>query len=79
MQRVPSYPLQSIVNPWPFRRCPVDIIGEIHPYSSLEHEYIIVATDYFTKWTEVIPFRSITQEQVIIFIESYIFGQFGVP
>ena len=79
IQIMPSYPLQSIVKPWPFRGWAMDMIGEIHPHSSLQHGYIIVATKYFTKWTEAIPFRNVAQEQVINFIEGYIFCRFGVP
>ena len=49
IQRVPSYPLQSIVKPWSFRLCVMYMIEKIHPHSSLQHGYIMVATDYFTK------------------------------
>jgi hypothetical protein len=79
IQRVPTYPLQSIVKPWPFRGWAMDMIGKIYPHSSLQHRYVIVATDYFTKWTEAIPFRNVAQEQVINFIEDFIFCRFGIP
>ncbi|KAF7152527.1 hypothetical protein RHSIM_Rhsim01G0085000 [Rhododendron simsii] len=79
IQRVPAFPLQSIVKPWPFRGWAIDMIGEIIPHSSQQHEYVIVATDYFTKWTEAIPLKSVAQKQVIDFIDEYIFCRFGIP
>ncbi|XP_058208305.1 uncharacterized protein LOC131321327 [Rhododendron vialii] len=54
----------------------IDMIGEIIPHSSQQHEYVMVATDYFTKWTKAIPLKSVAQKQVIDFIE-YIFCRFG--
>ncbi|XP_058192046.1 uncharacterized protein LOC131309425 [Rhododendron vialii] len=62
IQRVPAFPLQSIVKPWPFRGWAIDMIGEIIPHSSQQHEYVMVATDYFTKWTEAIPLKSVAQK-----------------
>ena len=51
-QKVPAKELHTIVKPWPFRGCAMDLIGEIHPPSSKCHVFIIVATNYFTKWVE---------------------------
>ncbi|XP_058198560.1 uncharacterized protein LOC131314085 [Rhododendron vialii] len=79
IQRVPAFPLQSIVKPWPFRGWAIDMIGEIVPHSSQQHEYVMVATDYFTKWTEAIPLKNVAQKQVIDFIEEHIFCRFGIP
>ncbi|XP_058215842.1 uncharacterized protein LOC131326938 [Rhododendron vialii] len=79
IQRVPAFPLQLIVKPWPFRGWAIDMIGEIIPHSSQQHEYVMVATDYFTKWTEAIPLKSVAQKQVIDFIEEYSFCRFGIP
>jgi transposase InsO family protein len=38
-----------------------------------------VATDYFTKWTEVVPLRNMTHREVINFVQEYIIYRFGVP
>ncbi|XP_057418138.1 uncharacterized protein LOC130712317 [Lotus japonicus] len=65
--------------PWPFRGWAIDLIGEIHPASSRQHRYIIVAIDYFTKWVEAIPLQSVTQETVIEFIQNHIVYRFGLP
>jgi hypothetical protein len=39
----------------PFQQWGLDFIGEINPSSSGQHKWILVATDYFTKWIEAIP------------------------
>jgi hypothetical protein len=40
---------------------------------------VIVATDYFTKWTEAIPLKNMTQKDVIGFITENIIHRFGIP
>jgi hypothetical protein len=46
--------MNLVVKSWPFRGWGLDFISEIHPGSSKGHQFILVATDYFTKWTEAI-------------------------
>lgn len=41
--------LNYSVKPWLFKDWVMDIIGKITPPSSKHHEYILVATDLFTK------------------------------
>jgi len=41
----------------PFQQLSLDFIGEIHPPSSSQHKWILIATDYFTIWIEAIPSR----------------------
>ena len=41
--------------------------------------FIIVATDYFTKWVEAVPSRTVTQSTIINFIDQYIVHRFGPP
>ena len=50
IQRVPATELQSVIKPWPFRGWAMDLIGKIYPPSLGQHCFIIVTTDYFTKW-----------------------------
>jgi hypothetical protein len=52
LQLVPAAELHPIIKPCPFRGWGLDFIGEIHPSSSKGHRFVLVATDYFTKWTE---------------------------
>jgi hypothetical protein len=71
--------LNSIVKPWPFRGWVLDFIGEIHPGSSKGHRFILVATDYFTKWIEEVPLRNMTHQEVISFTQEHTIYRFGVP
>ncbi|CAL9012730.1 unnamed protein product [Prunus brigantina] len=47
--------------------------------SNKQHCFIIVATDYFTKWVEAKPVKSTTSQEIIIFIEEQIIQRFGIP
>jgi hypothetical protein len=71
--------MNSIVKPWPFRGWGLDFIGEIHPRSSKSLRFILVATDYFTKWTEAVLLRNMTHQEVISFVQEHIIYRFGVP
>ena len=71
--------LYSIVKPWPFRGWGLDFIGQIHPASSRGHRFVLVATDYFTKWTEAIPLKNMTHKEVINFVLEHIIHRFGIP
>jgi hypothetical protein len=35
--------------------------------------------DYFTKWVEVIPMKSVTSKDVINFIKEHVIHRFGIP
>lgn len=57
----------------------IDFISEIANKSSGGHKWILVATDYFTKWIEVITTRQATSKVVIKFLLENILTRFGVP
>nr|XP_028960698.1 uncharacterized protein LOC114825841 [Malus domestica] len=57
----------------------MDFIGQIYPVSSKGHTFIIVATNYFTKWVEASAVKSITSATVKNFIKTKILYRFGVP
>jgi hypothetical protein len=44
----------------PFRGWGIDLIGQINPPSSKGHKFVLLATDYFTKWVEAIPRKKVT-------------------
>ena len=56
-----------------------DFIGQINPPSSKGHRFVLVATDYFTKWTEAVPLKNMTRKEVIEFITEHIIHRFGIP
>lgn len=43
------------------------------------HVYVLTATDYFTKWVEVVPVKHATSEVVCRFLKENIISRFGVP
>eukprot|EP00253_Pinus_taeda_P027025 PITA_27025 len=51
------------------------LFRDTHEY----HRYILTATDYFTKWVEVVPLKSTNSEAIIEFIDQFIITRFGVP
>ncbi|XP_074300597.1 uncharacterized protein LOC141631881 [Silene latifolia] len=50
----PPEPLHPTISSWPFEIWGLDIVGPITPKASNGHEFILAATDYFSKWVEVI-------------------------
>jgi hypothetical protein len=64
--------LESLFQQWGF-----DFIGEIHPPSSCQHNWILIATDYFNKWIEVLPTRQAIDDVIIKFLETSILSRFG--
>ncbi|XP_058216223.1 uncharacterized protein LOC131327197 [Rhododendron vialii] len=65
---------------WLIRRgWALDIIVMIHPPSSKQHKFILVAMDYFTKWAEAFPLRSVDQQDVIKVMKEKIIHRFGIP
>lgn len=79
LRHIPVCDLNYMIKPWPFKSWAIDVIGMIHPPSSKGHKFIIVAADYFTKWVEAIPLKSVAQKDVIDFIDSHIIHRYGIP
>jgi hypothetical protein len=71
--------LHPIIKPWPFRGWGLDFIGQIHPLSSKGHRFVLVAMDYFIKWTEIVLLKNMTHKEVIEFIVEHIICRFGIP
>ena len=73
-----TLPFHPVIIEQPFEQWGFDIIGEIVPNSSKQHRYILTSIDYFTKWVEAIPLKSITTDQVISFLDQIIITRFGL-
>jgi hypothetical protein len=71
--------LHPIIKSWSFHGWALDFVGQIHPISSKGHRFVLVAMDYFTKWTKAIPLKNITHREVIHFILEHIIHRFGIP
>ena len=57
----------------------MDFIGQINPPSSKGHRIVLVATDYFTKWTKTVPLKNMMHREVIEFVTEHIIHRFGIP
>jgi transposase InsO family protein len=79
VQSAPASMLHPIVKLWPFRGWSLDFIGEIHPSSTKGHRFVLMATDYFTKWVEAVPLKNMTHREVISFVLEHIVHRFGIP
>lgn len=55
-----TLPLKLVIIEEPFQQWGLDFIGPINPNSSVGHTHFLIATDYFTKWVEVVPMKSTT-------------------
>jgi hypothetical protein len=62
----------------PFERWALDFVGPINPPSN-QKVYIVVCTDYMTKWVEAKALHRATEEAVLDFLFEDIFIRFGVP
>jgi hypothetical protein len=76
---VPTSVMNPIIKPWPFRGWGMDMIGKINPPSNKGHQYILAITDYFTKWVEAIPMKSVTLKDIINFIKEHVIHRFRIP
>ena len=74
-----ALPLNLVIIEGPFQQWGLDFIGPINPASSASHQYIITATDYFTKWLEAKPTKKTTSNVVCEFLKENILVRFGVP
>ena len=72
-------PLKPISIDAPSQQWGLDFIGEINPTSLGQHRWILTATNYFTKWVEVVPTRQATNAVINEFLFSNIMSRFGCP
>jgi hypothetical protein len=63
----------------PFERLGLDFVGPIHPTSYEGNNYILVITDYFTKWVEVIALPDWTAETTCKALVDKIINYHGPP
>ena len=70
--------LNPLSSPWPFAQWGLDIVGPF-PKAVGNKRYLLVGTDYFTKWVEAEPLANIRDVDVKRFAWKNIVIQFGVP
>ena len=71
--------MNPIIKSWPFRGWGIDLVGQIYPLSTKGHKFVLVGTNYFTKWVEAIPLIEVTSQNMISFVQEHIIYQFGIP
>ena len=65
-----------MVTPWPFHTWGLDLVRPVNP-PSRGYIWILVVTEYFTKWT--VPLRKAIRGAVANFIKENIIVRFRVP
>ena len=69
--------LNPLSSPWPFAQWGLDIVGHF-PKAVGNKRYLLVGTDYFTKWVEVEPLANIRDVDAKRFVWKNIVTQFGI-
>ncbi|WZZ45649.1 hypothetical protein YC2023_041908 [Brassica napus] len=75
--RKPAEVLSSITSPYPFMRWAMDIVGPLH--NSKQKCFLLVLTDFFSKWVEADSYASIKDVQFESFVWRNIICRHGVP
>jgi hypothetical protein len=78
MIRTLAEDLVPLTSPWPFAQWGMDIVGPLHKATG-NRKFLLVATDYFTKWIEAEPLAKITEPMIERFVWKNIITRFGVP
>ena len=76
--KTPRAPLQKVGASRPMERIATDILGEL-PLTDKGNRYILVRSDYFTKWTEAFPMQNMEARTVADIIVREVVSRFGVP
>lgn len=74
----PAFPLNMITSPWPFAVWAFDIVGKM-PKAPGGFEYMLTATDLFTKWVEAALLVHTIAGDMERFIRKHIISRFSMP
>ncbi|KAK3037300.1 hypothetical protein RJ639_032062 [Escallonia herrerae] len=78
ISHTPVAPLTLVVSPIPFSMWGMDLLGPF-PMASGQRRFVVVAIDYFTKWTEAESLATITSAKCEDFFWKNVVCRFGVP
>ncbi|RVW25598.1 hypothetical protein CK203_060975 [Vitis vinifera] len=70
--------LNLVISPWAFAQWGMDIVGSV-PIAAAKKKFLLVATDYFSKWVKVEAYANIKDKDVSKFVWKNIIYRFGVP
>ena len=71
-------PMKVVESGYPMERIATDILGEL-PKTDRGNKYILVVSDYYTKWTESFPMPNMEARTVAKIIVEEVVARFGVP
>ena len=71
-------PMKVARSGYPMERIAVDILGEL-PVTERGKKYVLVVSDYFSKWTECYPMSNMEASTVARLLVEQLFTRFGVP
>ncbi|GFS29582.1 hypothetical protein Acr_00g0007310 [Actinidia rufa] len=78
VSHLPHIEMVLMTSQWSFAQRGVDILGPL-PQAPLQRKFLIVATNYFTKWLEAELLAKITEKNTRNFIWRNIICQFEIP
>ena len=78
ISKLPPEKLKSIISPWPFRKWGMDIVGKF-PMAPGQKVFLLIVTDYFSKWVEAEALSRKTDLQIRTFMWTYVITRFRVP
>ncbi|KAK3008933.1 hypothetical protein RJ639_014865 [Escallonia herrerae] len=78
LTHTPAVPLSILTSPIPFAMWGIDILGPF-PMATGQRRFVIVAIDYFTKWTEAEALATIMASKCKEFLWKNVVCRFGVP
>ena len=76
--RKPAGYMLSTRSDAPWEVVAVDLMDPL-PKSYAGHEYLLVAVDHYSKWTEIYPLKSATGKTVACTIVRQLFSRYGAP
>ena len=71
-------PMQVVRSGYPMERIAMDILGEL-PVTENGNKYILVISDYFTKWTESFAMPNMEARTCAKILVQEVVSRFGVP
>lgn len=78
VSNAPAEELNTLSVPWIFVRLGMNIMGPL-PTAPSGFRYVLLSTDYFTKWVEAESYVIVTDIDIIKFTWKNIICRFGTP
>jgi Integrase zinc binding domain/Integrase core domain len=68
--------LHEVREPW--HTMGIDIMGPF-PVTARQRRFLLVIVDYFTRWIEIFPMRTITSTDIVEVLINQVFARYGLP